>query len=65
MAFQRGDVVLVPFHREVDFMTQPTAVVQTLAEESLTAAIAFAATHTPGVNIERLKQLLGESQSIP
>lgn len=51
--------------REVDFMTQPAAVVQTLAEKSLTAVIAFAATNTPGADIEHLQQALGESQSIP
>ena len=49
--------------REVDFMTQPAAVVQALVEKSLTAVIALAATNTPGVDIERLHRALVESQS--
>ena len=50
---------------EVDFTAQPAAVVQTLAEKSLAAAVAFAVMNAPGANIARLQQALGESQSIP
>lgn len=48
-----GDVLA-----EVDLTIQPAATVQALAEESVAAALSFASAGEPGVDLDRLRELL-------
>jgi mRNA interferase MazF len=48
-----GDVLA-----EVDLAIQPAATVQALAEESVAAALSFASAGEPGVDLDRLRELL-------
>lgn len=43
---------------EVDLAVQPVATVQALAEKSVMAAVSFASAGKPGVDLDRLRQLL-------
>jgi len=58
-ALSLTETALADVVAEVDLTIQPPATVQTLAEKALAAITSFAAAHTPGTNIERLRQLLG------
>ena len=57
MAFNRGDVVLIPF--PYTDLSAAKTLVQSIAEKSVAAIVSFDASHTPGANVERLKELLG------
>ncbi|HEV8716307.1 MAG TPA: type II toxin-antitoxin system PemK/MazF family toxin [Candidatus Binatia bacterium] len=56
-ALSLTETALVDVVAEVDLTIQPPAMVQTLAEKALAAIASFAAAHTAGTNIERLRQL--------
>jgi hypothetical protein len=53
------DTALADVIAEIDLSMQPAHLVQTMAEKSVGAIISFTASSTPGVNRERLRQLLG------
>lgn len=53
------ETVLADVVAEIDMMTQSPAIVQAIAEQSIATIVAFAEMHTPGINVERLRKLLG------
>jgi mRNA interferase MazF len=57
-ALSLTETALMDVVAEVDLMTQPLALVQSIAEKSVAAIVAFDASHAPGANVERLKELL-------
>jgi hypothetical protein len=48
---------------EVDFTAQPAGTIQALAKKSLLAVASFAATGSPGIDIQRLGVLLPGSRT--
>ncbi|NKQ34243.1 MAG: type II toxin-antitoxin system PemK/MazF family toxin [Chloroflexi bacterium] len=59
-AMDLTETALVDITSEIDLLTQPIALIQTLAEQSVTAVSHLAASDSPDVNIERLIRLLSE-----
>ncbi|MGH9832747.1 MAG: type II toxin-antitoxin system PemK/MazF family toxin [Blastocatellia bacterium] len=58
-ALSLTETALMDVVAEVDLMTQPPALVQSIAEKSVAAIVSFDTSHTAGANVERLKELLG------
>ena len=58
-ALSLTETALLDVMAEIDLMTQPPTTVQALAEKSLEAVASFAAAQALGINIERLRQLVG------
>jgi mRNA interferase MazF len=54
------ETALVDITSEIDLLTQPIPLVQTIAEQSVTAVSHLAAADSPDVNVERLIGLLSE-----
>ncbi len=58
-ALSLTETALADVIAEVDLMTQPPGLVQSIAEKSVTAVASFDASHAPEASVERLKKLLG------
>lgn len=58
LAMSLTDTALADVVNEVDFMHQPPALVQMLAEKSVRAAVSLVENHHTAVNLEKLRQLL-------
>jgi mRNA interferase MazF len=59
-AMSLTDTALADVIAEVDLGTQSPELVQSMAEKSLKAVVVFGTRQTPGINIERLKEMLRE-----